>query len=122
MYASIIQENSISYISSLLYATKELFKYYPINDESCIYILGELCKSIPKKEINEEIANEFIEFFEELPKLYDNLNYIKLTQLKENINYFLVNYDPLANEVFEKDNVKNKKIVLDFLVDMEDIK
>jgi len=122
IYASIITEDSISYISSLLYATKELFKYYPINDESCIYILGELCKSIPKKEINEEIANEFIEFFEELPKLYDNLNYIKLTQLKENINYFLVNYDPLANEVFEKDNVKNKKIVLDFLVDMEDIK
>ena len=121
IYASIITEDSINYISSVLNVTKELFKYYPINDKSCIYILGELCKSIPEKKINEEIANEFIEFFKELPKLYENLNYVKLTQLKENINYFLANYDPLKNEIFEKDGVKNKKIVLDFLVDMEGI-
>ncbi len=120
-FASIIQEDDNSYISSMIELTKELMKFYPYLNNSFLYTLQELMKSVAIKEINAEIANNFLEIFEKIPKLYDKLSYTKIMELKEMINTVLANEKPQDNKVFDEDGVKSKMILLNYLVDMEDL-
>ena len=120
-FASIIQEDDNSYISSMIEVVKELMKFYPYLSDSFLYALEELMKSVALKEISTENANKFLEIFEELPKLYDILSYSKIMELKETINIILANDKPQDNKIFDEDGVKSKLILLNYLVDMEDL-
>ncbi|MGB3962037.1 MAG: hypothetical protein WBK95_07350, partial [Sulfurimonas sp.] len=73
------------------------------------------------KRVNVENANAFIAFFEELPRFYDVLSYQKISELKELINTTLANYKPQDNEIFDNKEVKNKIILLNYFIDMEDL-
>ena len=120
-FASIIQEDDNSYIASMIELTKELMKFYPYLNDSFLYALQELMKSVALKEISTDNANKFLEIFEELPTCYDKLSYSKIMELKEMINTVLANEKPQDNKVFDEEGVKSKMILLNYLVDMEDL-
>ncbi|NPA59838.1 MAG: hypothetical protein GXO30_05175 [Epsilonproteobacteria bacterium] len=120
-FASIIQEDDQSYISSMIEVVKELMKFYPYLSESFLYALQELMKSVALKEMSVDNANRFLEIFEELSKLYEKLSFSKIMELKEMINVVLANDKPQENKIFDEDGVKSKMILLNYLVDMEDI-
>jgi hypothetical protein len=120
-FASIIHEDDQSYISSMIELVKELMNFYPYLDNSFLYALQELMKSVALKEMSVDNANRFLEIFEELPKLYEKLSFSKIMELKEMINIVLANDKPQNNKVFDEDGVKSKMILLNYLVDMEDI-
>lgn len=121
MYVSICAKNDDAYMQSLINVTKTLFEWYPVNDKACEYAMVEMMKSFATKEINVENANAFLEFFEELPKLYKELSFEKIMELKNLINRALADSKPQDNKIFEKEGVKNKLILLNYLVDMEDL-
>ena len=120
-FASIIQENDTSYISSMIEVVRELMQFHPYLNESFLYALQELMKSVALKEMSVDNANRFLEIFEELPKLYDKLSYSKILELKETINIILANDKPQDNKIFDEEGVKSKLILLNYLIDMEDI-
>jgi len=120
-YASIIQKNDDSYITSLIDVVKTLQKYYPFNSEAFLYALQELMKSVALKSMSIKNANDFLTIFEELPRFYDVLSYEKIIELKEMIKQILINDKPQDNKIFDEDNVKNKLILLNYKVDMEDL-
>lgn len=120
-FASIIQEDDQSYISSIIELVKELMKFYPYLSESFLYALQELMKSVALKEMSVDNANRFLEIFEELPKVYSKLSYSKIMELKEMINVILANDKPQDNSIFDEDGVKSKIILLNYLIDMEDL-
>lgn len=121
MYASIIHENDESYLSSLICVVNRLFDWYLINKDACHYALVEMIKSVAMKNVSVENANSFVAFFEELPRFYEQLSYENIHELKMLINHALTNYKPLDNVIFEDKAVKNKLIVLNYFVDMEDL-
>lgn len=121
MFAGICDENEDNYLSNLISVTETLFEWYPVNRVACEYAMVEMMKSIALKNVNKENANRFIEFFEKLPRFYKVLSYQKIMELKELINHILANYKPQDNKIFDNPNVKNKLILLNYLVDMEDL-
>ncbi len=118
-FASIIQEDDNSYIASMIELTKELMKFYPYLNDSFLYALQELMKSVALKEISTDNANKFLEIFEELPKCYDKLSYSKIMELKEMIDTILANEKPQNNKVFDEEGVKSKMILLNYLLDAD---
>ncbi len=68
-----------------------------------------------------ENAKAFIDFFGELPRFYEVLNYNNIYELKELIVYTLANSKPQDNEIFDKEEVKNRIILMNYLIDMEDL-
>jgi hypothetical protein len=120
-FASIVHENDESYIESMIDVVYELVKYYPFNSEAFLYALGELMKSVALKKMSVKNANAFLQIFEELSKLYEVLSYDEIMKLKETINTILANDKPQDNEIFDNDEVKDKIILLNYLVDMEDL-
>jgi hypothetical protein len=120
-FSSIVQEKNESYITSMLDVVYELIKYYPFNSETFLYALSELMKSVALKPMSVKNANAFLQIFAELPKFYKVLSYNEIMKLKETINYILANDKPQDNEIFDNDEVKNKTILLNYLVDMEDL-
>jgi hypothetical protein len=120
-FASIVHENDESYIESMIDVVNELKKYYPFNSEAFLYALQELMKSVALKKMSVKNANNFLKIFEELPKLYEVLSYDEIMKLKETINTILANEKPQDNEIFDNDEVKNKIILLNYLVDAEDL-
>jgi len=121
MYVSIIQEEEDRYISALIDVVKTLMRYYPLNNKAFLYALDQLMKSVALKEISIESANAFLSIFEVLPEFYEILSYEEIMKLKEVINDNLANAKTLENKVFEQEGVKNKMILLNYLVDMEDL-
>jgi len=120
-FLGICDENEDNYLSSLICVVETLFEWYPLNREACEYAMVEMMKSVAIKEVNVENANSFIDFFGELPRLYAVLSYDHIYELKELICHTLANEKPLDNKVFEQEGVKNKLILLNYLVDMEDL-
>lgn len=120
-FAGICDESDDNYLSSLICVVQTLFEWYPVNCEACDYVMVEMIKSVAIKKVNVENANNFLEFFEELPRFYDVLSYDKIYELKELINHVLANYKPQDNVIFDSLEVKNKLILLNYLVDMEDL-
>lgn len=120
-FTAICQGNDDNYLSNLMYCVDSLFEYYPVNDKACEYALQEMMKSIALKEVNVENANKFIEFFETLPRFYEVLSYEKIIDLKEIILSVLAEYKPLDNKIFEQKDVKNRLILLNYKLDMEDL-
>ena len=121
VFTAICQENDDNYLSNLMYCVDSLFEYYPVNDKACEYALQEMMKSIALKEVNVENANKFIGFFETLPRFYEVLSYQKIMDLKEIILNTLEEYKPLDNKIFEQKDIKNRLILLNYKVDMEDL-
>ncbi len=121
MFVSICAKNDDAYMQSLINVTKTLFECYPANDKACENAMAEMMKSFAIKELNVENANAFLEFFEELPNLYKGLSFEKIMELKNLINTALAESKPQDNKIFEKEGVKNKLILLNYLVDMEDL-
>ncbi len=121
MFAGICDENEDNYLSNLIYATGTLFEWYPVNSQACEYAMVEMMKSVAIKKVSVENANSFISFFEDLPRFYDVLSFAKIMELKELINHTLANYKPQENEIFDNKEVKNKLILLNYLIDMEDL-
>lgn len=121
MYAGICDENEEHYISNLIEVVYTLFEWYPANSDACEYALQEMMKSVAIKNVSVDSANRFLEFFEDLPRFYKVLGYEKIMNLKELINHTLAIYKPLENKVFEQDGVKNKLILLNYKIDMEDL-
>ena len=121
MFVSICAKNDNTYMQSLINVTKTLFEWYVANDKACENAMVEMMKSFALKEVNIENANAFLEFFEELPKLYKELSFEKIMELKNLINRALADSKPQDNKIFEKEGVKNKLILLNYLVDVEDL-
>ena len=120
-FLAIVDENDDNYLSNLIAVVKTMFEYYPVNREACEYVMVEMMKSVAIKEVNVDNANSFIAFFEKLPRFYELLSYDNIYELKELIGYTLSNEKPQDNKVFEEKGVKNKLILLNYLVDMEDL-
>ncbi|MDD3477243.1 MAG: hypothetical protein PHI38_10270, partial [Sulfurimonas sp.] len=121
MYAGICEENEEHYISNLIEVVYTLFEWYPANSDACEYALKEMMKSVALKNVSVESANRFLEFFEDLPRFYKVLSYEKIMNLKELINHTLATYKPLDNKIFKQKGVKNRLIVLNYKIDMEDL-
>lgn len=120
-FAGICDKSDDNYLSSLICVVQTLFEWYPANRVACEYTMLEMMKSVAIKTVNVQNANDFLEFFEKLPRFYDVLSYDKIYELKELINHTLANYKPQDNEIFDNPEVKNKLILLNYLVDMEDL-
>ncbi len=120
-YAGIVNQDDDGYLKGLIAVTNNLFTWYPVNSEACEYAMVEMIKSVALKKVNVENANAFMSFFEELPRFYKVLSFEKKEQLKELINNTIANEDPLSNKIFEKEGVKNKLILLNYTIDMEDL-
>lgn len=120
-YMGICEKSDDSYLASLISTVETLFEYYPVNREACEYAMVEMMKSVAMKKVNVKNTNRFIAFFEELPRFYEVLSYDKIYELKELISHTLSNHKPQDNEIFDNDEVKNKMILLNYLIDMEDL-
>ena len=120
-FAGICDESDDNYLSSLICVVETLFEWYPLNREACEYAMVEMMKSVGIKKVNMDNANAFIAFFEELPRFYKVLSYDKIYELKELINHTLTNYEPHKNRVFEQEGTKNKVVLLNYFIDMEDL-
>lgn len=120
-FGGICDESDDNYLSSLICVVETLFEWYPVNREACDYAMVEMMKSVGVKKVNVDNANAFIAFFEELPRFYEVLSYDKIYELKELINHTLTHYAPHKNEVFEQEGVKNKLVLLNYFIDMEDL-
>lgn len=121
MYVGICDENEDNYLSNLIECVYTLFEWYPGNDKACEYALQEMMKSVAVKEVSVENANRFLEFFEELPRFYNVLSYEKIMDLKALVTDTLSTYKPLDNKIFDEEGVKNKLILLNYKIDMEDL-
>jgi hypothetical protein len=88
-FAGICDESDDNYLSSLICVVQTLFEWYPANRVACEYVMVEMMKSVAIKKVNVENANNFLEFFEELPRFYDVLSYDKIYEFKELINHVL---------------------------------
>ncbi len=119
-FGAILLENDDAYITSMIDIVNELMKYYPYLDEAFLYALQELMKSVSLKKISVDNANKFLDIFINLPKLYENLSYNKIMELKEMINIILANDKPQDNKIFDNEKVKSKVILLNYLIDLED--
>lgn len=120
-FGGICDESDDNYLSSLICVVETLFEWYPVNREPCDYAMVEMMKSVGVKKVNVDNANAFIAFFEELPRLYEVLSYDKIYELKELINHTLTHYEVHKNDVFEQEGVKNKLVLLNYFIDMEDL-
>ena len=120
-FLGICDENEDNYLENLINVTNTLFEFYPVNREACEYTMIEMMKSVAIKKVSIENANRFIAFFETLPRFYSVLNYDKIYELKELINYTISNYNPQDNDVFEQAGVKNRIILMNYLLDVEDL-
>lgn len=121
MFAAICDENEDNYLSNLIYVVETLFEWYPVNRVACEYAMVEMMKSVALKKVSIENANRFLEFFEKLPRFYEVLSFEKIMELKELINHTLATYKPQNNEIFDNPDVKNKLILLNYFIDMEDL-
>lgn len=121
LYNGIATQDDEMYLYALIMATFELFRYYPLHKESCEYALVEMMKSVSLKDVSIVNANNFIAFFERLPMFYDKLDFDTIYKLKELINHTLVTYKPQDNKIFDNPEVKNKLLLLNYRVDMEDL-
>jgi hypothetical protein len=121
IFLAIVDEEEDNYLQNLINVTNTLFEWYPLNGEACEYAMVEMMKSVAIKRVNVENANAFIAFFEELPRFYEVLSYEKIITLKELINQTLAQYKPQENEIFDNSEVKNKIILLNYFLDMEDL-
>ena len=119
-YAGIVNQDDDGYLKGLIAVTNNLFRWYPVNSEACEYAMVEMMKSVALKEVNVENANAFMTFFEELPRFYEVLSYEKKSELKELINTTVANEAPKKNKIFDQEGVKNKLILLNYTIDMED--
>lgn len=120
-FGGICDESDDNYLSSLICVVETLFEWYPVNREPCDYAMVEMMKSVGVKKVNVDNANAFIAFFEELPRFYEVISYDKIYELKELINHTLTHYEVHKNEVFEQEGVKNKLVLLNYFIDMEDL-
>ena len=121
MFVGICDENEDNYLLNLINVVETLFEWYPVNRVACEYAMVEMMKSIALKEVNVENANAFLSFFEELPRFYEVLSFGKIMELKELVNQTMATYKPQDNEIFKSKEVKNKLILLNYFVDMEDL-
>jgi len=120
-FAGICDESDVNYLLNLINVVETMFEWYPINREACEYVMVEMMKSVAIKKVNVENANSFIAFFGELPRFYEVLSYDKIYELKELINYTLANEKPQDNEIFDNPEVKNRIILMNYFIDMEDL-
>ncbi len=120
-FAGICDESDDNYLSNLINVVETLFEWYPVNRVACEYAMVEMMKSVAIKKVNVENANAFLSFFEELPRFYEVLSFEKIMELKELVNQTLSTYKPQDNEIFESKEVKNKLILLNYFIDMEDL-
>jgi len=120
-FLAICDENEDNYLESLINTVETLFEYYPVNSDACEYAMVEMMKSVAIKKVNVENANQFIHFFETLPRFYSLLSYDKINGLKELVKQTLANHKPQDNEIFDQDGVKNKIILMNYMLDMEDL-
>jgi len=120
-FAGICDESDDNYLSNLIHVVETLFEWYPVNRVACEYVMVEMMKSVAIKKVNVENANAFLSFFEELPRFYEVLSFEKIMELKELVNQTLSTYKPQDNEIFESKEVKNKLILLNYFIDMEDL-
>jgi len=119
-FLSIYDENEDNYIESLINTVETLFEYYPENQNTCEYAMVEMMKSVAIKKVNVDNANQFISFFETLPRFYSVLDYNRIYELNALVKQTLGEHKPLDNEVFDQDGVKNKLVLLNYKLDMED--
>ena len=120
-FLAIVDENDDNYLSNLISVVEIMFEWYPVNREACEYVMVEMMKSVAIKKVNVENANRFISFFEELPRFYEVLNYDNIYELKELISHTLSTHKPQENEIFDNSEVKDRLILLNYHVDMEDL-
>ena len=78
----ICDENDDKYLSNLIAVVETMFEWYPVNCEACEYAMVEMMKSVAVKKVNIENANSFIDFFGELPRFYNVLDYNRIYELK----------------------------------------
>lgn len=120
-FLAIVDENDDNYLSNLISVVETMFEWYPVNREACEYVMVEMMKSVAIKKVNVENANRFISFFEELPRFYEVLNYDNIYELKELICHTLATEKPQENKIFDNSEVKDRLILLNYHVDMEDL-
>jgi len=106
-FMGIFDEHEDNYLCSLICVVETLFEWYPVNRKACEYAMVEMMKSVAIKKVNVENANQFIAFFEELPRFYELLSYDNIIELKALINHTLHTHKPQGNKIFEQDGVKN---------------
>ncbi len=120
-FLGICDEHEDNYLTSLICVVETMFEWYPVNQEACEYAMVEMMKSVAVKKVSVENANRFLDFFAELPRFYAVLNYDRIYELKELIAYTLATEKPLDNKVFDEDDVQNKLVLLNYLIDVEDL-
>jgi len=122
MYMGIVEQNDNAYLSSLISVVETLFEYYPVNRPACENAMVEMIKIVATKKINDvEVANRFLTFFENLPRVYDELTFDRIIELKNIIGYHISNYKPHENIIFNDKKAKNTTILLNYLIDVEDL-
>lgn len=109
------------YLEHTIALTRYYLAYSPNLKENALYYLAEIMDFVAQKEITVANANAFIEVFEVIPALYEEISYENIILFKELINKKLANSKPQDNEIFTKEGVKNKIILLNYFLDMEDL-
>lgn len=122
MYMGIVEKNENAYLSSLISVSQTLFEYYPVNRIACEVAMVEMLQVVATREISDvDVANRFLTFFQTLPRFYDELTFARIIDLKDIICYQVANYKPQDNPIFDDEKAKNKTILLNYLVDVEDL-
>lgn len=122
MFMAMVEKNDNAYLSSLISVVQTLFEYYPVNRPACEYAMAEMMKIVATKKIDDvDVANRFLTFFQTLPRFYDELTFARIIELKDVIGYHIANYKPQDNAIFDDEKAKNKTILLNYLVDVEDL-
>jgi len=121
LFQALSKNDLQEFLSSYIKIIKIQITLYPLYKQSTLINLEDMLKFIGSEEVNIENANTFLELFESIPKIYENTSYENIIDLKDVINKSISTYKPLDNKVFDEDGVKNKLILLSYLVDMEDL-
>ncbi len=118
---SVEEKNPEIYFEHTVTLTRYYLAYSAYLKDNALFYLDEIMDFVAKKEITVDNANAFIEVFEVLPALYEEISYENVMAFKELINRNLATSKPQNNKIFDKEGVKNKLILLNYKIDMEDL-
>ena len=115
MYVALCAKDDDVYLEALINIVNTMWEWYAVVTEPTNIVIVHMMLTVATCEVNKKNANAFLEFFEQIPNIYKDLNYYQIMQLKKMIKKILLEHKPQDNKIFDDDSVKDKQVLLNFM-------